>query len=204
VYDNCTGPVPTAFTLTAPVDADRNIGAMLSVRDLPERDELRPSLASAGGATYVAWEADWYMGASLARYPDLENVAMFGVDGVSNLTPKIALADADHGALAWHAIDSANGSIVVAPFTYEAGEIVVGEPRVLPHVVEPASRFIADIVHVEDARYVVGWTEGGDVPHVYAMQIDFDRLSAVTAPTSTLSVPRSEPPRTRRSNRCSH
>jgi hypothetical protein len=173
IYDQCSGPRPSAALATSVAAAPDPVG---SIGDLPERGEEEPSVASSGDSIYVAWVVNaWGAGRtiSVGRFPDATPLVTLGADSTFNEQPKLALAGPERGAVAWYSRDTDTFRVV-------SFEDVGGVFRVsAPHIVDfglPGGGYegIDGFVHVGGERYVLASTAGArpDQQRIVATELD--------------------------------
>lgn len=186
-YDQCSGPRPPVTHATSITATPQPI---FVVGDVPERGEQQPVVASAGDTQYIAWVSDQFAASSriaLARFPAMTTLVEIGT-GDFNVEPKLALAAADRGAIAWLAGD--NASIQVVSFQDVAGAIRVSAPHAVEHAPTPGFR-LDGLVHVGGERYVLAWTEA--LPDQQGTRLLATQLDLATDERQHLAPPPAQP-----------
>lgn len=183
VYDACHGDNRPASTLTTVVDPAWNVG---TPAPLSADEDMTPAVASTGDATYLAWTqfAPGGTTMSLSSYPALDTAISIGP---AWQPPAIALADAQHGVLAWFTSDSI---LNVQAFENTGSTIALRELRtVAPMDTDPAVyKSLAGVASLGGTRYLVAWEEQPQDwlgTRLYATVVDLADPAPPMAPRAT-------------------
>jgi hypothetical protein len=202
-YDGCAGDNRPGVTLTSSLQGPAST-TPVPVADTAGLTESGPAIASFEASAYVAWTVDLRVRStiSVARFDDVSvGVLELGDPSQFNAFPRLALATATEGAIAWttYANDQPT-RFHVASLRDDGTSLVMGPVHSFEGLDLGAASFMSDLVAVGGTRFVFGWTERRDHERLFARVVDLSEAPRLLPPLPPID--RQLPAQRRRP--CSH